>query len=119
MNVLTAVAFLTTKVTRATVKDDGKLLRVRKYLHGTPTIGLVLNDRQGITLKAFADVLHAVHDDGKGHSKAIARKGSASLYVSSMEQKVISRSSFEAELNSLHEFIPQVMGTRRFVVAQR
>ena len=30
----------------------------------------------------------------------------------------MSRSSFEAELNSLHEAIPQVMGTRRFMVAQ-
>jgi hypothetical protein len=30
----------------------------------------------------------------------------------------MSRSSFESELNSLHEVIPQVMGTRRFMVAQ-
>ena len=44
--------------------------------------------------------------------------GNASVYASSTKQKVMSRSSFEAELNSLHEVIPQVMGTRRFMVAQ-
>ena len=36
MDILTAVAFLTTRVTKATEEDDGKLLRVLKYLFGTP-----------------------------------------------------------------------------------
>ena len=40
------------------------------------------------------------------------------MYASSTKQKIISRISFEAELNSLHEVMPQVMGTRRVVVAQ-
>ena len=33
-------------------------------------------------------------------------------------QNVLSRSSFEAELNSSHEVEPQVMGNRRFMVAR-
>ena len=118
MDILTAVAFLTTRVTKATEEDDGKLLRVLKYLRGTPDIGLVLDGREGIALEVFADASHAVHDDAKGHSGAITRIGNASVHASSTKQKVMSRSSFEAELNSLHEAIPQVMGTRRFMVAQ-
>ena len=40
------------------------------------------------------------------------------MYASSTKQKVMSRTSFEAKLNSLREVIPQVMGTRRFVEAR-
>jgi len=118
MDILTAVAFLTTRVTKATQEDDGKLLRVLKYLRGTADIGLVLDGREGIAVEVYADASHAVHDDAKGHSGAVARVGKATVYASSTKQKVMSRSSFEAELNSLHEVIPQVMGTRRFMVAQ-
>ena len=81
MDILTAVAFLTTRVTKATEEDDGKLLRVLKYLRGTQEIGLVLDGRQGITLEVFADASHAVHDDAKGHSGAIVRVDNASCML--------------------------------------
>ena len=61
-------------------------------------------------------VSHAVHDGAKGHSGAIACTGNASVYASSTKQKMMSRASYEAELNGLHEIIPQV--TRRLMVAQ-
>ena len=50
MNNLTAVESLTTRVTKATEEDDGKPIRVLKYLRGTPDIGLVLDGRQRIAL---------------------------------------------------------------------
>ena len=93
--------------------DDGKLL----YLRGTPEIGLVLDGRERIALEVFADASHAVHDTDKGHSGALTRVGNASVYASSIKQKVMLTSSFEAELSSLHEVIPQMMGTRRFIAA--
>ena len=45
-DILATVAFLTTRVNKATEEDDGKLLRVLKYLRGTQEIGLVLDCRQ-------------------------------------------------------------------------
>ena len=66
----------------------------------------------------FANASYAVHEDAKGLSGAIARIGNASVYASSTKQKAMSRSSFETELDSLHEVIPQVMGSRRFMTAQ-
>ena len=89
-----------------------------KYLRGTPEIGLVLDCRQGITLVALDDASHVVHDGAKGHSGAKAHIDNANVYASSTKQKVMPRSSFEAEPNSLHESIPQVMGTRRFMAVQ-
>ena len=41
IDILTAVAFLTTREIKATEEGDGKLQRVLKYLRGTPDIGLV------------------------------------------------------------------------------
>ena len=84
MDILTAVAFLTIRVTKATEKYDSKLLRVLKYLHGTQVISLVLDGWQGTTLEVFADA--------KGHSRAIARQSKASMYASSTKQKVMPRS---------------------------
>ena len=54
----------------------------------------------------FADASHALQDDCKGRSGAIERIGNASGYACSTMHKVMSRSSFEAELNSSHEVIP-------------
>ena len=68
MIILTAVAFLTIRVTMATEKDDDKLLRVPKYPCGTPAISLVLKVRQGITLEVLADASRAVDDDANCHS---------------------------------------------------
>ena len=65
----------------------------------------------------FVDASHAVHKDPKGHNGAVARIGIAGVYASSTKQKVISKSFLEAELNSIHEIIPQAMGTGRFVIA--
>ena len=59
MDILTAIAFRTTRVTKAAEEDDGKLLRSLKYLRGAQEIGLVLYGRQGITAAVFADTSHA------------------------------------------------------------
>ena len=73
-------------------------------------IDLVFDDRHGIALEVFADESHAVHDDTKGNREAIALISTASVHISSIKQKVMSRSSFEAELNGLYEIIPQMIG---------
>ena len=54
MDILTAVAFLTIRASKATEEVYGKLLRVLKLLRGTQEIGLVLDGRQGIALEVIA-----------------------------------------------------------------
>ena len=71
MDNLTAIAFLTTRVTMATKEDDGKLLRLLKYLRGTQEIDLMLDGQQGMSLEVYGDASHVVHDDAKGRSGAI------------------------------------------------
>ena len=47
MDILTALAFLTTRLTKAIKEADGKLLRALKCLRGTPDIGLVFDASVG------------------------------------------------------------------------
>ena len=70
-------------MSKATYNDDGKLLRVLKYLRFTPGIGLGLDGKERTALEMFADSSHPVHDDAKGHSGAIARISNTSAYASS------------------------------------
>ena len=77
---------------------------------------LVLDNMRGKAHGVFADASHAVHDDAKDRSGAVERLGTANVYASSTKRKVV-RSSFEAKENSLHEVMPQVRRTRRFMVA--
>ena len=69
VDILTAVAFLKTRVTKAAEKDNCKLLWVLTYLQGTSNVRW---PALGIALQVFADASHAVHDDLKGYSGAIA-----------------------------------------------
>ena len=77
-----------------------------------------MDGRDGIDFEVYADASHAVHADAKGHSGSIKRIGRATVYASSTTQKVISRSSFESELNTLHEVVPEVIGHKRFMEGQ-
>jgi hypothetical protein len=115
---LTATVFLTTRVTKATDEDMGKLERLLKYLRGTKELGLVLDGREGLGVLAWADASYAVHPDAKGHNGTVVRVGKSLVYAQSSKQKVVSRSSTESELIALHEAIPQVLWIRRFMIAQ-
>ena len=101
MDILSAVAFLTTRLAKATEEGHGKLLGMLNYLLGISDIGLVLDCREGIALEVFTDASHAVHDDAKGRSGTTSRKGNARVCM-----LVLPKSSFEAELNSLLEVFP-------------
>ena len=60
-------------MTSATEKDDGKCQRAPKCLCGRREVSLVLDSREGKAMEVFVNASHAVHDDAKGHSGAIAR----------------------------------------------
>ena len=54
VDILIAVAFLTTKVTKNTEKDGDKLLRVLKYIRGTPSIRRKRRDCSGSLCRCIA-----------------------------------------------------------------
>lgn len=117
-DILTAVAFLTTRVQKCTVEDRSKLERVLMYLNGCPSLGLTLRASGGIQLLVYVDASFAVHDDMKSHTGAVMTMGLGPIYVSSKKQSLMTKSSTESELVGLSDVLPQAIWTRDFLIDQ-
>jgi hypothetical protein len=117
-DILTPVSFLTTRVSEATAQDKTKLDRVFKYLNATPEIGLVLEATKDLCLYAFVDASFAVHSDFKSRTGGVLSLGKGAIWVHSSKQKLVSKSSTEAELIGLSDTVSQVIWTRDFLISQ-
>jgi hypothetical protein len=69
-------------------------------------------------IKWHVDAAIAVHDDFKSHTRADISMGSGAIIAGSTKQKVNSRSSAEAELIGLDDFMSNIMWTRHSLEAQ-
>jgi len=116
-DVLLAVNFLTTRVQNPTEEDNKKLLRVLKYLNGTRDRELYLKIGNTVQVQAHIDASYGVHDvDGKSHSGAAIGIGDAlSIQVKSTKQKIVTKSSTEAELVAVTDMAGDVMDLKSFV----
>ena len=118
-DILLAVNFLTTRVSCSTAEDWQKLDRVMKYLHGTLNLNLCLSGSKGLLVNAYIDASYAVHSkDGKSHTGVVISLGQGAAYVKSSKQKVVSKSSTEAELIAVSDGLSQVLWTRYFLQEQ-
>jgi hypothetical protein len=69
-------------------------------------------------VKWDVDAAFAVHDDFRSHTGATLTLGSGAILSASTKQKVNTRSSTEAELNGIYDYIAQVVWTKNFLEAQ-
>ena len=117
-DILTAVAFLTTR-TRAPTSDDlGKLGRVLRYLNATKEFGMILESDKDVHLLVYVDASYGVHVDGKSHTGVTISLGRGTVHVRSSKQKIVTKSSTEAELVGLSDSLGQVIWSRDFLVGQ-
>ena len=66
---LTAVAFLSTRVTVADIDDLAKLRRLLEYIKHTRTRGIVLRIGPTMIVRAYIDAAYGAHQDsGKSHT---------------------------------------------------
>ena len=115
-----ATVYLCTKVQRATVGDQAKLDRVMRYLNNTQDQSVVLEAAEGeqLMLLAFIDASFGVHVDGKSHSGMFVTLGRGPILVRSSKQKMVTRSSTEAELVALSDNVNYVVWIRDFIIGQ-
>ena len=116
-DILLVVVYLASRVSCPTEDDYKKFTRVLKYLHGTSELRLTLTPGTVLHLHAFIDASFAVHADARSHTGIVITVGSGALYVKSMKQKLVSKSSTEAELIALSDTIGQVVWTRNLLEA--
>ena len=102
-DILTAVGFLCTRVTRATMQDKLKLRRVLGYLKRTKkkTLHLKIGDHK--VLQMFGDAAFASHPDAKSQTGVAVFMGDALLFAASRKQKCVSKSPTDSELIALSD----------------
>jgi hypothetical protein len=99
------VIFLTSRVTKTTLDDAHKLRRILKYVNGTRNLGITLGaDETGeLRIITYADASFGVHMDGKSHSGMYMSFGRGPIWIKSVKQKIVTKSSTEAELVALSD----------------
>ena len=104
-DILLAVTFLCSRVTKATAVDAVKLQRVIGYLAGTPELGKRLGgDSDGnATLTSFSDASFAVHGDMKSHNGQYITLGIGGILIKCNKERLVTRSSTESELVCLSD----------------
>jgi len=98
---LTAVSFLSTRVNCCDADDMAKLARLLGYLKKTPDRGITLRIGERLGVNAYIDAAYGVHTtSGKSHTGcAIVLGESGPVYSKSSKQKIVTKSSTEAELD--------------------
>jgi hypothetical protein len=114
----TAVSFLCKRVQKPNEDDYKKLTRTMRYLQGTLYLKLRLSSDGSGHIKWWVDASFAVHADMKGHTGGTLSLGHGSVYSTASGQKIVGRSSTEAELIGVYDVLPQVLWTRYFLEAQ-
>ena len=98
-----------------------KFIHVLEYLNESSDLGIILGgDVNGkINLKCYADASFGVHVDGKSHSGIFITYGRGPIIVKSSKQKVVSKSSCEAELITLSDGSSMFVRELDFAKAQQ
>ena len=117
-DIRTAVAFLSSRVSNPDQDDYMKLGKVIKYLESTLHLTLRLQVDESNLLQWWVDAAYATHSDMKGQTGATFTMGHGSIYSNSLKQKLVARSSTDAELIGVHDILPQILWTRNFLMSQ-
>ena len=117
-DILLAVVFLASRVSKATIQDQAKLKRLLEYLYGTYDLPLILGADDIHTLYTFVDASYAVHEDMKSHTGGVITFGRGGIACKSAKQKLVTKSSTEAELVGASEYLPSTLWVQHFLQAQ-
>jgi hypothetical protein len=117
----TAISFLTTRVREPDEDDWKKLVRMMRYLRGTPDLGLTLSGNETRIVKEvgwYIDGAHTVHKTMRSQTGGTSTLGKGCVMSTSVKQKLNSRSSMETEVIAIDDLMPQVLWTNYFLEAQ-
>jgi len=117
-DIMTSVAFLTTRVSQPDKDDYQKLTRCIKYLRGAPHLPLTLEARDDGSLEWWIDASFAVHPNMRSHTGGVMTMGRGSAISLSTKQKINTKSSTEAEVVGVDDGMPMVLWSRNFLEHQ-
>ncbi|KAA8491274.1 Copia protein [Porphyridium purpureum] len=117
-DLLTAVGYLTTRVQEPTARDWDKLRRVIKYLNATRDLKLKLAACKHGMVISGVDASYAASDYFKSVTGAYVTLGTGAVYARRGKQRLVTKSSTEAELVAASDSLGQIVWAARFLKAQ-
>jgi hypothetical protein len=117
-DIITAVAYLSTRVQSPNECDYKKLDRIMKYLNGTRKLGLRLTQKNGINVVTHIDAAFAVHPEFKSHGGSNTTIGEGTIHAKSSKLKLNTKSSTESELVSCSDHASMGINMRNFLIQQ-
>ena len=98
--------------------DQAKLDRVLRYINSTKDLYLTLELSDSVQVTSYIDAVYGIHNEARSVTGSIITLGKGAFHARSTKQKLVSKSSTEAELIALTDESSQVLWTRNFLVEQ-
>jgi hypothetical protein len=118
-DILVAVNHLASKVGKCNVGDLKKLQRIYGYLANAGERQFKLMRNNGtLTIEAYIDASYGVHDKGLSRGGVVVLLNGVPVCIKSSKQKVVARSSTEAELIALSDLSGEAIWLKRLLEAQ-
>ena len=117
-DIRTAISFLCSRLNCPDKDDFKKLTRMIRYLRHTLYMCLVLGKDESDSVRWWIDASYTVHPNMRGHTGATMSMGNGSTYSGSWKQKMVARSSTESEVVGVHDILPQILWTKKFLEDQ-
>ena len=111
-------SFLCTRVKEPDQDNWKKLLRMLQCLRVTKECVKTLSTDETRSVKWWADAAFAVHQDMKSHTGGVMLMGEGAAQSVSMKQKLMGKSSTEAEIIAADDVLSHLMWTKCFLGAQ-
>lgn len=118
LDILTTVSFLSTRMKNPDEDDWGKLRRCLQFLKGTIDDPLILGGKDIHKLQAWIDASYSVHCDRRSHTGGTMSWGRGCTLPTSSKQKLNTKSSTEAEVIGLSDYLNNVIWARMFIEGQ-
>ena len=116
-----AVSYLSTQVTKPNEDDLRKLDRAIRYVRDHLGAGITLiaaGVGKKIVVTAHIDASFGCHENGKSHTGVCISLGEGPVFVRSVKQKIVTKSSTEAELVALSDEAGLMFHIEDFVKSQ-
>ena len=114
----TAISFLTRRVSKSDEDDWEKMRRVLLWCKNTISDVRVIGATSLTDVFTWIDTAHDVDSDTRSHTRGIMSMGVGTLHARSGVQKLNTKSSTEAELVGVSEYLPYNIWIINFMYTQ-
>jgi hypothetical protein len=118
VDLLLAIAFLCTIVSKSTKQDQEKWKRVLDSIKGSIDDEYVLGADDLGRMRSRVDAAFAVHPDMKSHTGGVISFGTGGIACKSSKQKLVTKSSTDAETVGASDYLPNTLWVKIFLEAQ-